>query len=375
MRVLFISHEATRSGAPIALLQEISYICNYCKDIKPEVLFLRGGELLKEFSDICVIHRAWVNNPRLNKLLCRLGIINLIIKYLFLRKKYDCIYANTVVSFEIADKINKRYAIPLIGHVHEAECLMKRHLTDNLSLGNFDCFLTVSKLAASNLIENYNVPEHKVRIQHPISFWVDKYMRGEITINAYNYKEEGPLIGCFCNGDWFKSTEIIPLFLKSFVDKFPDFRCKLVIIGDQDYLTHYYLEFVLKKMSLSERVIWLGKVANPLDYLINIDVFLLLSREESFSLAAQEAAIMETPIVGFKGATGAEEWIEKGAGLLVPYMDLNEMSESLYSIISNNEFKQNMGRRARAIAEEMYKEDFQMEMIKETIINVCLGIG
>ena len=115
-------------------------------------------------------------------------------------------------------------------------------------------------------------------------------------------------------------------------------------------------------MSLSERVIWLGKVENSLDYLVNIDVFLLLSREESFSLAAQEAAITETPIVGFKGATGAEEWIEKGAGLLVPYMDLDELSKSLYSIISNNEFKQNMGRKAKAIVEDLYREDSQMKV-------------
>jgi len=34
MKVLFISHEATRTGAPISLLQEIRYICEYCKDIE-----------------------------------------------------------------------------------------------------------------------------------------------------------------------------------------------------------------------------------------------------------------------------------------------------------------------------------------------------
>ena len=370
MRVLFIAHEATRTGAPIALLQEIGFICKYHKEIVPEVYFLRGGELLNEYRKLCPVYEGWIVNRRQERLL---RVMRLTAWYLYRRlvnRKYDCIYANSIVSFESAVRLKvKLGGVRLIGHVHEAECLMKRYFYSGTSLDSFDSLITVSQLAADNLTDNYAVPSYKILIQHPISSWVDLYLRGKVSLTIHDYKEDAKLIGCFCRDEWAKATDVIPLFMHRFFEKYPEQNCKLVIIGEMSESYGYQLDFVLRKMKLRDKAIMLGGITNPLDYIAQLDVLLLMSREESFGLVAQEAAIREKPIIGFYKATGAAEWIEKGAGILVPYMDLGQMSDAVYMLLSNETMRFDLGRKAKAIVQEMYENDCKMESVISVLLN------
>lgn len=364
MKVLFISHEATRTGAPISLLQEIRYICEYCKDIEPIVFFLRGGELLDDFRKLCPVYKGWIDSPRLDWYLKKYRLIDLYYIVLFKIKKVDRIYANSILSFEKGAYLKGKLGGRLIGHVHEAECLMKQYFTNGELLKSFDLLIAVSRLAANNLINNYDISPKLIRIQHPISLWVEKYLKKELVIRAFDYKENAVLVGCICSDEWAKATDVIPLFLQRFCELYPNQNFKLVLIGKLSDRFYFLLNYILRKIGLKDRVIIIGRVENPLDYLIQLDAFLLLSREESFGLAAQEAAILEIPIIGFYGATGAAEWIQKGAGILVPFMDFGKMAEALFSIISDTKHRKELGRQARKIVTEMYENDCKMETIK-----------
>jgi glycosyltransferase involved in cell wall biosynthesis len=363
MNVLFISHEATRTGAPIALLQELQYICSHCKQIEPSVYFIRGGELLGDFEQLCPIYKGWIDNHLIKRLFSRFDFPDRWLLHVFQRKKFDCIYANSVVSFEKGLMFKNKLGVRLIGHVHEAECLMQEFHIEPALLANFDQFITVSKLAAENLINHYAVPSEQVFIQHPVSLWVSRLLKKEISVDAYDYHEDAKLIGCFCNAEWAKATDVIPLFLHRFIEKYPEQHCKLVLIGNMSHDYSYLLDYVLRKMNLRERVIFVGGVDNPLNYIAPLDMLLLLSREESFGLAAQEAAIMGKPIIGFLDATGAAEWISQGAGLLVPFMDLGKMADAVNTILFDEKLKEKLGSQAKAIVEEMYENDSKMENV------------
>jgi glycosyltransferase involved in cell wall biosynthesis len=370
MRVLFIAHEATRTGASIALLQEINFICKYHTEIVPEVYFLRGGELLNEYRDLCPIYEGWIANPRLERVLHIMRLTEWYLSRQLMKRKYDCIYANSIVSFGKAVQLKIRLgSVRLIGHVHEADCMMKQYFNFETPLDSFDTFITVSQLAANNLIENYAVPSYKILIQHPISSWVDLLLRGKVSLTVHDYNEAAKLIGCFCKEEWAKATDVIPLFLHRFFEKYPEQNCKLVIIGKMSERYSYLLDFVLRKMKLKNRVIMLGGVNNPLDYIAQLDILLLMSREESFGLVAQEAAMLEKPIVGFYDATGAAEWIEKGAGILVPYMDLGQMSDAVNMLLSDETKRSELGRQAKNIVKEMYENDCKMESVISVLLN------
>ena len=123
-------------------------------------------------------------------------------------------------------------------------------------------------------------------------------------------------------------------------------------------------------MHLYDKIRWIGAVKKPLDYQAGFDVFLLLSREESFSLTAEEAAITGTPIIGFEGATGAAEWIKEGAGILVPYMDYDALADALYKMYCDPKLREFLGLKGKEIITNHYKEDSQMKTIFNIIKNV-----
>jgi glycosyltransferase involved in cell wall biosynthesis len=45
-----------------------------------------------------------------------------------------------------------------------------------------------------------------------------------------------------------------------------------------------------------------------------------------------EAAAMGLPIVGFRGSGGVEDFVQKGSGILVPYLDEAGMLEALLGL-------------------------------------------
>ncbi len=372
MKVLFISHNASRTGGAIALLQELRYISTNCADIIPELLLINGGELECEFQEICQVHRTFQKESIFRRILRHLKIKGFVYPFLNILKKgrFDIIYANTIVSLELACMLKEQLAIPLIIHIHEAEALMHTFLINEDHLRCCDMYITVSELAKSNLIENYGISKEKIVIQRPFSLWLDKYLAGEINVHT-KPNDDQILIGCFTNGNWFKATEIIPIIIKMFFDRHPGINCHFMIIGAMPAETIYRLKFDIRKMSLTDKVTICGKVNNPLEILSKIKILLLPSREESFSLVAQEAGIMKVPVVGFKNMTGASDWIGNEGGIMVPYMDLYKLTDVIYNLLTDENKRCQYGENAKRIVEKMYEKDSQMKSVISALRLTC----
>lgn len=353
----------------MALLQELRYICLNCNDIHPELLIMAGGELESEFKQLCPIHKIWGKDTLFKRVMRRLKVRRFVYPYLYMfsKNQFDVIYANTVVTLEIGCHLKRLLGIPLIGHIHEGEALMHMFCVKSEWLQSCDFLISVSTLAKQNLLENYGVSPNKLVLHRPISFWVEKYKAGIAPLVTESDADGEKLIGCFTNGNWFKATEIIPVLVKLFIDKYPRQRCKFLVVGEIPDEIRFRLMFDLKRMKLNNKVILMGKTENPLNLLSKICVLVLLSREESFSLVAQEAGLMGKPIIGFEGATGAAEWIKEGAGVLVPYMDLMKMADVLYNLLTNDGLRRDCGKTAKELVEKMYQEDSQMKPIVSLI--------
>lgn len=370
MKVLFISHDATRSGAPLALLQVLNFLKNTCTDIEFELLLLGGGEMESAFTCLCKVHYAWSKNTKKNRFLRRFFRDRIDNPYLYKFTKgcFDCIYANSAVSFNKACIIAKRIGVPIIGHVHEAEYLMHDRKIRKSDIQNIDYFITVSELAKNNLIKNYNVNPNTISIQRPISVWVGQYIDGRVGIgNIDCYKKDEFIVGICADEGWCKALDLLPLVLKNVFERHPAIRCKFVVLGGFSELFQYKIQLELKKMGLKDKLDFIGTVRNPLDYQNRFNIFLLLSREESFSLSAQEAALMYTPIIGFSSATGATEWIKDGAGILVPYMNLEQIADAIYYLYKHENERKLMGNQAHEIIKQLYINDSKFSTIIQVI--------
>jgi glycosyltransferase involved in cell wall biosynthesis len=228
-----------------------------------------------------------------------------------------------------------------------------------------DHIVTVSRLAANDLIRYYDVLPTRISIQHPVSPWVADWLAnpaGEVRDEASPIR-----IGMFSDGNWHKSTDILPLLLRHFFSSHPEVPCQFLLAGNIRKEVLLRLQYDLSQLHLSDKLQYIGCVENPQSLFSRLNIFLLPSREESFSLAAQEAACMKVPIVGFEGVTGATDFIRQGAGILVPYLDLEKMSDSLSRLATDSKLRETVGQCGRQIVEDMYQRDSQMDVILSVI--------
>jgi hypothetical protein len=135
-KILFISNNASRTGAPISLLLFLQWLRDNT-DISFDVILREGGELLNEYnhvaSTICLNQSRIVNQvlnylefPTLDVLL------KVKLKLIFNRRKYSLIYSNTITNGRILKDL-AFLKIPVITHVRE----MRNFIKFKYGLNNF----------------------------------------------------------------------------------------------------------------------------------------------------------------------------------------------------------------------------------------------
>ena len=97
--------------------------------------------------------------------------------------------------------------------------------------------------------------------------------------------------------------------------------------GNVDIRNHFLND--IKKMELDSNVIVVPNTDTIINYFYESDVFLLASREESFSMVAMENAMLGNPVVCFDKGNGTNEFINNENGSVVPYLDIDAASNAI----------------------------------------------
>lgn len=97
-------------------------------------------------------------------------------------------------------------------------------------------------------------------------------------------------------------------------------------------------------------------VENPFEYYRDLDLFILTSREDPFPLVCIENGMLGNPIVCFEGATGIEEVIAEGGGRVVPYLNVEDMAETIIFYNKNRQDLLAEGKTAKEIFSDFTPE-------------------
>ncbi len=122
---------------------------------------------------------------------------------------------------------------------------------------------------------------------------------------------------------------------------------------------------------LKDYVTFLGLKEKPEDYYMSGDVFILPSREDPFPLVCLEAAACGLPVICFADAGGMPDFVEDDAGFVVPYEDVNEMSEKIQFLMQNTKVYKRMGKRAH----EKINKRYTVAIAVPEILKTCRVIG
>lgn len=154
-------------------------------------------------------------------------------------------------------------------------------------------------------------------------------------------------------------------FLK---EKFPNI--KLVIVGGGS------LESELKQLSLKlkieQYVKWEGFKSNIHDYIRDSDIMVLPSSAEGFGLVILEAWEHKKPVIAFDVPAPNEIITNNVNGILVKPFDTQSLLDSIIEILSNNEERENMGKKGYKTLKEKYSlsamSDQTLLLYKEIIV-------
>ncbi|NCC50793.1 MAG: glycosyltransferase [Spartobacteria bacterium] len=330
MKILFISHDAHRNGAPIVFLHFLRWFQEH-GGLPFEILLKNGGELEPEFSALAPT-QVWTRD----------------------RPVYDdisLIYSNTVTNGELLEELAYTNA-SVICHVHELEYW----ITYKTSARNNACIrqYTTRYVAASRAVQRalqttLDVPMNLVDVVYecvpvataPANPAHCAELRAHLGIPS-----DSPIVGGSGTTDWRKGPDIFVQVARALSIYNPSAHF-LWVGGDAKGAQYGALRHDADKAGLGDRVHFTGHTDRPHDYYALFDVFAMTSREDPFPLVNLETAAMGIPIVCFDQSGGSAEFVGDECGYTVPYLDVVGMAERIRDLLDDDELRREKGAAAR----------------------------
>ena len=343
MKILFITHETSRSGAPNVLLHLFKWLQKHKPYVNVSVLALKEGALRQDFITSChqfYSYEALVKPEKLTfvkRFLKSLGLYNaknsesVLIKTLALQD-FDVIYANTILSISFGCRVkdiskNTR----LIAHIHESNTIIQQLLpkiTDYLEV--IDHVIAPSNMVRDNLIDCWKAKPRKITRVYECAEMKKRELSKHENNNSF-------IVGASGYVHWRKGYDVFLQVARYIKTHFSDKDIKFVWVGTIPLLEQPILEEDVRKLGLQEVIEFIGEVSKPSVFYNTFDVFLLCSREDPFPLVCIEVGQLGKPIISFENATGSNEIIEKGGGFIVPYLNIEAMAEKIVYYMDNPE--------------------------------------
>ncbi len=381
-KILFVSHKANRSGAPVLLLEIIAAFSRQ-SDIPYQILCMEDGELVPAFRELGKTY-VWQRKKTANLPAVIAGpaaIINRILQVahrlsiIISIRKSTLIFYNTIVNGHLQKKL-QFIGAKSICYVHELESAIRsltneegRHFVFNYT----DLFLSVSAAVSKNLVSTHSIAP--ARILEVASAPQETYRsRQEYANYIENFRHALPspgtvVIGVVAANEWRKGFDFfVPLALLYF-RLFPDADTCFVWKGFREgYYTSYYDRFDYEKISCKDRVLLLPYGTDNIEQMACFDIHLLLSREDPYPLVVLEAASLGIPTVCFNNAGGASEFVGKDCGAIVPYGDLYQMACRLHELAADKMQRQELGNNCRRKLQTRHSKEQALRNITDIIV-------
>ena len=359
-KVLFISHDATRTGAPIVLIHLLRWLKNNT-DIKFEILLKRGGELIPEFESINPTHIMYKENIK-RKLLRKLNLNDelSLIPLALIGKQYDLIYSNTITNGNLVSRLKEK-AKKIITHVHEMDSWIERSGKDNWNevVSQTTQFLAVSEPVRDCLIRR-GIKKDKIELlPECVSVPATPSLTDRESIReALGISKSAFVVGGGGAEVWRKGCDVFVQLAAATIYRQRSRDFHFIWLGSHpDKESSMWLKHDSKLLGCEECIHCVGSVKNPEVYYSAMDTFVMTSREDPLPLVAIEAGMMGLPIICFNSAGGTADWVREEAGYTVSYLDIAAMAEKIILLSSDQNMLRKKGSNARIITQSRFTID------------------
>jgi glycosyltransferase involved in cell wall biosynthesis len=356
-KIVFISHEATLTGAPILLLNIIRQLRKLLS-YQFVIVLGKDGPLrhqMEEYGQV-VVYPSLLASGHVAGALQRLGLLTRYNEYYYskglLFDNVKFIFSNTIVNGELVEKVVSINKAPVITYVHELAYIMQAYGYETIekALKQTTQFLAGSDAVKENLVKR-GVAEGKIEVV-PSSIPVESIEEKLASIDTklvrdtLNLKSSDSLVSAVGGADWRKGTDLF-IQMAALVSRTQP-HVHFVWVGiAPDSIEHLRMTYEIERYNLENRVHLIPVTPDYLKYIAASDIFVLSSREDPFPLVVLEAALAAKPIVCFAKTGGSPDFIGSKHGEVVPYGDVLAMSNSIVNLLSNESSRYQLGSSAR----------------------------
>jgi glycosyltransferase involved in cell wall biosynthesis len=358
--LLLIGHDANRAGAQLVLLNLMRLLKT--EGMSMQLLLGEGGPLLEEYQSICPV-TIWpapdrfVLNELADKVLGKLGLWDrlnqqkqaarqqAISKQLQLEST-DLVLVNTVTSGHWFSQLSLPEKTPVVTFVHELDMSVQMYTRpDELA---FLLKRTTQLLAVSKATARYYEQQHgfdPARIT--LYTLIDTPSLERNVQKALTLPENALIAGGCGNAEWRKGNDLFITLARQVIGRetSQEKPIHFVWVGVPEGTLRNDLLLDIRKAGLADRVHLIPPTPDVLRYMSRFDVFVLCSREDPYPLVVFEAGLCGVPVVCFEDAGGSPELIETDGGFVVPYLDLDAMSDRILTLLHDSNLRQQMGKR------------------------------
>lgn len=361
-RLLFLSHDDTRTGAPILLLNLARVLKKSNYRLQIDFLIKKTyGELLPDFKREGKVFSFELkpNKFFLKRIIDKSKEIEKILRALALNENYDFILLNTITNGDIISVIKKNFNGPIVTYVHELQ-MASSHFSSAEYVSNVincsDLFFVPSEAVRDFLVNTYDIADSRIRklpyFIPPVKF--EKMCKEKDVTAVFTIGGCGTL-------DWRKGVDVFLIIALRFFTVFKGNNIKFKWKGAKKSIEYDRIIYELKKSGLEGKVEFLPVDDNVNSFFEDIDLFILPSREDPFPLVVLEAAAHGVPTVCFHSAGGAEEFVCDDAGVVVNFLDIEAIVGCIISYLNDNIKLKKHGKKAFEKVLENHSEKVVVE--------------
>jgi glycosyltransferase involved in cell wall biosynthesis len=377
--IVFISHEATLTGAPILLLHLLEALRPLLKE-EFIVVLGKDGPLRSRFEQVATV-LLYEQAPVSRWHAALLRRLNLSSAHqaahqqrLLKGKNVALVFSNTIVNGRFLTGLSISPQVPIITYVHELSFTFEMQQQMH---GDVDQLMqrTTYFLAGSNAVRQVllsrGVTDNKIQVIYS-SIQFAKLTENLAALDVVAIRQElklyesDQLVVAIGTANWRKGTDWFLQMAARLAKQRPNVRFAWVGVSPRT-TEHMQMRYDIERYGLAEQVILVPVTPNYLAYLALADVFVLTSREDPFPLVVLEAAAAGKPIVCFASAGGASEFVGTKRGIIAPYGDVVALADAVESLLADPVYAQALGSAAHDAVRHGHTTTAAAERIRQLL--------
>jgi glycosyltransferase involved in cell wall biosynthesis/GT2 family glycosyltransferase len=347
--IVIVSHDAHPHGAQYLALN-MARMFNTAFHIKVDVVLLGEGRLREEFARWATVHNLSGLDP--------LGVEARALARRLSAAGASHAIANTTVSGLFA-KVLKDCGFRVISLIHELPGVIKTFGIEKNAkalAAAVDCAVFPSEFVRAGFLNCVGTDAFNTAVRAQGLYKLNRFASDQgIRESRRKLRErlgippESRIVLCVGYADRRKGIDLFVEIGKLVCQTRADTH--FLWVGHFDATLEESIRGAVHDAGLDDRFHFPGIDPDTDLYYAGSDVYALTSREDPFPSVVMEALQVKVPVIGFAGAGGFVDLLERGTGVVVPAFDVVAFGNEIVQLLDDSARAHAMGERGHAIVD------------------------